>query len=730
MEMDRVLSPQAGEVRPPAVLPIKPWIANVDVISHAASPPPERWRVKPFRRNWVCFRTLTGQRGEHTPTLLASRKSAFHIMAPDDSRPSPSSDVSPAAPADHAGNGVSSSPRKAAGTAMVVGALGVVFGDIGTSPLYTLRETFVHGSGMRPSPDHVLGVLSILFWAVTLTVTIKYVTLIMRADNKGEGGVLALATLASQNLIGRGWRVRYAVILFSVAGLALFYGDAIITPAMTVMSAVEGLDSFAPGLTQYIVPVSLLILVALFALQSRGTARVGRLFGPVMLVWFAVLGVIGAWQIAQHPGVLWALDPLYGLRLIADRGFGIFWAFGSIVLAVTGAEALYADMGHFGRRPIRLAWLCIVLPGLMLNYFGQGALIIENPGVVRQVFFAMVPQSIVLPLVVLSTLAAIIASQAVISGVFSLSRAAIQLGYLPRMEIRHTSETEIGQIYLPRVNWLLMTAIVVLVVGFGSSDRLAGAYGLAVTGAMLVDVVLATAVAILVWRWHWLLAVGVFGLLAIPDLAFFIANALKIPEGAWLPLVAASLVFYTITTWRRGRELVSAELAEGALPLTQFLERMERAPNRVAGTAVFMTADASSTPPALLHNLKHNKILHERVIVLQVDTVGVPRIPAAKRVDVERLGKGFYSVRARYGFMEQPDVPAALRACRPYGIAYDEMETSFFLGRETLVPSARSRLGRWRRDFFISLSHTASASKTFFRIPPNRAIELGNQIQI
>ena len=613
---------------------------------------------------------------------------------------------------------------------MVMGALGVVFGDIGTSPLYTLRETFVHGSGMRPSPDHVLGVLSILFWAVTLTATIKYVTLIMRADNKGEGGVLALATLASQNLIGRGWRVRYAIVLFSVAGLALFYGDAIITPAMTVMSAVEGLDSFAPGLTQYIVPLSLLILVALFALQSRGTARVGRLFGPVMLVWFAVLGVIGVWQIAQHPRVLWALDPLYGLRLIGDRGFGIFWAFGSIVLAVTGAEALYADMGHFGRRPIRLAWLCIVLPGLMLNYFGQGALIIENPGVVRQVFFAMVPQSIVLPLVALSTLAAIIASQAVISGVFSLSRAAIQLGYLPRMEVRHTSETEIGQIYLPRVNWLLMAAIVALVVGFGSSDRLAGAYGLAVTGAMLVDVVLATAVAILVWRWHWLLAVGVFGLLAIPDLAFFIANALKIPEGAWLPLVAASLVFYTITTWRRGRQLVSAELAEGALPLTQFLERMERAPNRVAGTAVFMTADASSTPPALLHNLKHNKILHERVIVLQVDTVGVPRIPAAKRIDVERLGKGFYSVKTRYGFMEQPDVPAALRACRPYGIAYDEMETSFFLGRETLVPSPRSRLGRWRRDFFISLSNTASASKTFFRIPPNRAIELGNQIQI
>jgi KUP system potassium uptake protein len=613
---------------------------------------------------------------------------------------------------------------------MVVGALGVVFGDIGTSPLYTLRETFVHGSGMRPSADHVLGVLSILFWAVTLTVTIKYVTLIMRADNKGEGGVLALATLASQGLRGPGPKARYAILLFAVAGLALFYGDAIITPAMTVMSAVEGLNTFAPAFAEYVVPFSLLIIVALFALQSRGTAGVGRLFGPVMLAWFAVLGLLGAWQIVQHPAVLWALNPLYGLRLIADSGFGIFWAFGSIVLAVTGAEALYADMGHFGRGPIRLAWLGIVLPGLMLNYFGQGALIIENPSVIRQVFFAMVPQDMVLALVALSTLAAIIASQAVISGVFSLSRAAIQLGYLPRMEVRHTSETEIGQIYLPRVNWLLMAAIVALVVGFGSSDRLAGAYGLAVTGAMLVDVVLATAVAILVWRWQWPLAIGVFGLLAVPDFAFFIANALKIPEGAWLPLVVASLIFYTITTWRRGRELVKAELMEGALPLVQFLERMEHVPDRVAGTAVFMTADASSTPPAFLHNLKHNKILHERVIVLEVDTAAVPRIPPTKRVEVERLGKGFYSVKARYGFMEQPDVPAALHACRPYGIAYDEMETSFFLGRETLVPSQRSRLGRWRRDFFISLSHTASASKAFFRIPPNRAIELGNQIQI
>ena len=613
---------------------------------------------------------------------------------------------------------------------MVIGALGVVFGDIGTSPLYTLRESFTHGSGMTPTPRHVLGVLSILFWAVTLTVTIKYVTLIMRADNKGEGGVMALATLAMQGLNGKAQHIRRAIIAFAGIGLALFYGDAIITPAMTVMSAVEGLDAVAPGLTPYVVPMSLAILVVLFLLQQRGTAGVGRLFGPVMLVWFLVRGVLGAWQIAKHPGVLMALNPAYGINLIADRGLGIFWAFGSIVLAVTGAEALYADMGHFGRRPIRLAWFCIVLPGLMLNYFGQGALILENPKVVRQVFFELVPQEGRLALVALSTLAAVIASQAVISGVFSLTRAAIQLGYLPRMEVQHTSETEIGQIYLPRVNWILMAAFVALVVGFGSSDKLTGAYGLAVTGAMLVDVMLATAVAILVWRWKWPVAALVFGLLAIPDLAFFFANALKIPDGGWLPLLVAALVFFTITTWRRGRALVSREMAESALPLRQFLERMERAPNRVAGTAVFLTADATSTPAAFLHNLKHNKILHERVIVLQVDTMDVPRVPETKRVEVERLGKGFYSVIARYGFMEQPDVPAALRACRPHGIAYDEMETSFFLGRETLVPSTRSHLGKWRRDFFISLSHSASATKAFFRIPPNRAIELGNQIQV
>ena len=643
------------------------------------------------------------------------------IMAPDSTSPSTAPEV-----ASHVGP--SANRKVAAG--LIVGALGVVYGDIGTSPLYALRESFLHGAGIQPTQEHVLGVLSVLFWAITLTVTIKYVTLIMRADNKGEGGVLALATLATHGLNGKSWRIRSAITLLAVVGLALFYGDAIITPAISVMSAVEGLSAATPAFTPFVVPLALLILVGLFMLQSRGTADVGRLFGPVMLLWFVVLGALGLWHIVQHPGVLAAVNPVYAWRIIADQGLGIFWAFGSIVLAVTGAEALYADMGHFGRAPIRRAWLGLVMPGLLLNYFGQGALIIAHPEEIHKVFFALVPQDYIIPLVVLSTLATVIASQAVITGVFSLTRQAIQLGYLPRMEIRHTSETAIGQIYIPRVNWLLMAGVVALVVGFESSGALAGAYGLAVTGAMLVDAALATAVAMLVWRWQKALAALVFGLLAVPDLSFFIANSLKIPEGGWLPLVVAFFVYFTITTWRRGRAIVSAEIREGTLPLKQFLDRMERVPDRVAGTAVFLTADETRTPAALLHNLKHNKVLHERVIVLHVETMDVPLVPPAQRVLCERLGKGFHTVVARYGFTEQPDVPEALRACRPHGIAYDEMETSFFLGRETLVPSQHSRLGRWRRDWYISLAHSASATKTFFRIPPNRAIELGNQIQI
>jgi KUP system potassium uptake protein len=621
-------------------------------------------------------------------------------------------------------------PHNQAAAGLIVGALGVVFGDIGTSPLYALRETFLHDSNMAPTAEHVLGVLSVLFWAVTLTVTIKYVTLIMRADNKGEGGVLALATLATHGLNGGGLRIRHAITLLAVVGLALFYGDAIITPAVSVMGAVEGLSAVAPAFTPFVLPLAVVVLVALFLLQARGTADVGRLFGPVMLLWFVVLGVLGVWQVAKNPAVLLAVNPLYGYRIIADQGLGIFWAFGSIVLAVTGAEALYADMGHFGRKPIRIGWLGLVMPGLLLNYFGQGAMIIADPTIVPQLFFELVPKDYILALVALATLAAIIASQAVITGVFSLTRQAIQLGYLPRMEIKHTSETAIGQIYLPRVNWILMGGVVALVVGFGSSGALAGAYGIAVTGAMMVDATLATAVAILVWRWPWPLAVLVFGLLAVPDVAFFIANSLKIPDGGWLPLAVAAFIYFTITTWRLGRRLVATELSEGALPLRQFLQRMERAPDRVAGTAVFLTADASKTPAAFLHNLKHNKVLHERVIILQVETMDVPRVSEANRVEVERLGKGFHTVIARYGFTEQPDVPEALRACRAHGIAYDEMETSFFLGRETLLPSQHSRLGKWRRDWFISLSHSASGTKTFFRIPPNRAIELGNQIQV
>jgi len=647
-----------------------------------------------------------------------------------DAAPTPAPPAATAASNGHANGNGHHDPHKGPLAPLVLGALGIVFGDIGTSPLYAVRESFGPNANLTPTPEHVLGVLSIIFWSITLIVTLKYIVLVLRADNKGEGGVLALASLASQGIPRNARRWRRSVMVLAVIGLALFYGDSIVTPAVSVLSAVEGLEVIEPGLKPLVVPIALIILVGLFSFQSRGTARVGRLFGPVMVVWFFVLGVLGLWQIVKHPGVLAALSPHYALDLIQDRGLAMFLPLGAMVLAVTGAEAIYTDMGHFGRRPIRIAWLGVCMPGLILNYFGQGALIIADPEVASQVFFELVPKDGVIFLVLLSTAATVIASQAVISGVFSLTRQAIQLGYLPRMDVRHTSETEIGQIYIPRMNWLVMAGVVALVVGFGSSSKLVGAYGLAVTGAMLVDAALATIVAVLVWRWSWPAAVATFGLLAIPEACYFIANLLKIPAGGWLPLLVAVLVFYTVATWRRGRTIVVRELYDGSLPLKQFLDRMERAPDRVAGTAVFLTNDATSTPPAFLHNLKHNKVLHERIIILQVDTVDEPRVPAARRVEVERLGKGFYTVVARYGFMEQPDVPAALRACRPHGIAYDEMETSFFLGRETLVPASRSELGVWRQAWFISLSHTASATKIFFRIPPNRAIELGNQIQV
>jgi KUP system potassium uptake protein len=621
--------------------------------------------------------------------------------------------------------------HKGAASALTLAALGVVYGDIGTSPLYTMREAFHHAGGLSVK-DHtaILGVLSLVFWSLVLTVTIKYVILILRADNRGEGGVLALARLASNALPPRAVRQRSLILLASIIGLALFFGDGLITPAISVLSAVEGIQAVQPGLKDFVVPIAAGILALLFLIQARGTGRVGRLFGPIMCLWFVTLAGLGIWHIAHHPSVLKALSPWYGIALIDKLGWHTFVALGAIVLAITGGEALYADMGHFGRKPIRWAWFGMVLPALLLNYFGQGALLIREPDVLDHLFFEQAPEWALIPMIGLATAATIIASQAVISGMFSLSQQAIQLGLLPRMNIQHTSETEIGQIYIPRVNWIMMAGVVALVIGFGSSSNIAAAYGIAVTGAMTIDAVLAAIVAVLIWKWNKWLAIAVFAALGLIDVAFLSANALKIPDGGWFPIIMAIGAWFVITTWRRGRTVLYEKLHGTAMPVDLFLSTMREAPLRVAGTAVFMTGDISTVPLALLHNLKHNKVLHERIVLLQVLTVDVPRVSEARRVEVRRLGKGFHAVVVRYGFMEQPDVPAALGRCRVHGLAYDEMQTSFFLGRESLVPAARSTLGRLRQALFIFLSTTALASKIFFRIPPNRAIELGGQVEV
>ncbi|MCW5747051.1 MAG: potassium transporter Kup [Alphaproteobacteria bacterium] len=621
--------------------------------------------------------------------------------------------------------------HKGALQALTVAALGVVYGDIGTSPIYTIREAFHPASGLSVrEPTAILGVLSLVFWALVLTVSVKYVVLILRADNRGEGGVLALARLASNALPTGSVRQRSLILLASIIGLALFFGDGLITPAISVLSAVEGIQAVQPGLKNFVVPIAVFILTLLFLIQAHGTGRVGRLFGPVMGLWFVTLALLGLWHIAHYPAVLLALNPYYGIALIDMLGWKTFIALGAIVLAVTGGEALYADMGHFGRRPIRIAWFGLVLPALLLNYFGQGALLMRHPETLDHLFFELAPAWSLVPMIALATAATIIASQAVISGVFSLTQQAIQLGLLPRMTIRHTSETEIGQIYIPRVNWILMAGVITLVISFGSSSNIAAAYGIAVTGAMTIDAVLAAIVAASIWKWNKWLAIAVFTGLGLIDVAFFAANSLKIPDGGWFPLAMALFAWFVITTWRRGRAVLYEKLHASALPVDLFLSTMREAPLRVAGTAVFMTGDIETVPLALLHNLKHNKVLHERVLLLQVLTVDVPRVSEAKRVEVRRLGKGFHAVVVRYGFMEQPDVPAALAKCRAHGLSYDEMQTSFFLGRESLLPATRSTLGRARQALFIFLSTTALASKIFFRIPPNRAVELGGQVEV
>jgi KUP system potassium uptake protein len=609
-----------------------------------------------------------------------------------------------------------------------LGALGVVFGDIGTSPLYTLKEVFA-GHHLGLSHDNVLGILSLIFWELILVVSVKYVGIMMRADNKGEGGILALLALAQAQAPLKS-RIRWVLMTLGFLGASFFFGDSLITPAISVLSAIEGLEMGTPLFHPFIVPLALGILVGLFVIQRHGTTAIGRLFGPVMLVWFGVLGLLGALSILQHPQVLAALLPIYAVKFFVAHGVASFFILGAVVLAITGAEALYADMGHFGRRPIQWVWFGFVLPALVLNYFGQGALLLADPSALRNPFYLLAPAWALYPMIGLSTAATVIASQAVISGAFSVTRQVIQMGYAPRLVIHHTSASEEGQIYIPFVNWALMIGVAFLVLSFRSADSLASAYGIAVTGTFAIS----TFLMFVVMRVRWDIGLGptMLGMLAFLaiDLAFFGANAVKIPDGGWFPLAIALLVFSVLVTWKRGRDVVLQRLSETALPLAPFVTGLlEYPPLRVPGTAVFMTADAKGVPSALLHNLKHNKVLHERVVILNIRYADVPYVPADERLAMEKLADSFYHVVVRYGFMDDIDVPKAMSEC-PCGMQFDLMDTTFFFSRENLIPTRGEGMAIWREHLFVAMARNAASPMTFFRIPSNRVVELGTQLEI
>ncbi len=614
---------------------------------------------------------------------------------------------------------------------LALAALGVVYGDIGTSPLYAIKEVFGNAHHPVPiTPDNVLGILSLVFWSLIVVVSFKYVLLILRADNRGEGGIMALMArvLSEEKLTPTTRRVAMMLGLF---GAALFYGDGLITPAISVLSAVEGIEVATPVFTPYIVPLTIGILVGLFWIQRHGTAKVGVSFGPITTIWFIVLAVLGVAQIAANPAVLEALWPTHALAfLAADPKLG-FLAMGSVFLALTGAEALFADMGHFGRRPIQLAWFGLVLPSLLLNYFGQGALLLADPTTIQNPFYLMAPEWFMLPLVVLSTAATVIASQAVITGVYSITHQTIQLGYAPRMDLLHTSSSQMGQIYMPGVNWLMLLGVVGLVLAFKSSTNLAAAYGIAVTGTMIITDVFAYLVARHQWGWNRGLAIAVFGSLLALDLTFLGANATKIVDGGWFPLAFGGFVYLLLTTWKAGRELVHKRLDVHALRLDEFVPAVESPDvTTVPGIAVFMTPYAEHVPHALLHNLKHNKVLHERMVIATVSGPPVPRVPEEQRVTVERLSERFYRVRIEYGFMEQPDVPEALSRCAAQGLVIEPMATSYFLGRETVVPDRGGEMSYWREAIFATLYRNARTAADFFRLPPNQVVELGTRVSL
>ena len=619
--------------------------------------------------------------------------------------------------------------RSAPSLALILGVLGVVYGDIGTSPLYAMRAAVSHFEDGGVEAWEILGLLSLIIWSLILTVTVKYVVFILRADNRGEGGVLALMALAQRSVENA--RLRWALALIGIAGACLFFGDGIITPAISVLSAVEGLKVVSPHLEKAVLPISIVILVALFLVQYRGTAKMGAVFGPICAAWFLVLGVLGLWEVLHNPGVLAAISPHWAITFCLHYKFAAFIAFGSVVLAVTGAEALYADMGHFGRRPIRWAWVVIVLPSLVLNYLGQGALLLRDPASLENPFFLLAPEWFRLPLVFLATAATIIASQAMISGAYTIARQCVQLGFMPRLVVRHTSDTEEGQIYMPQVNFALLIGVLILVVTFRDSERLAAAYGIAVTGTFVCTSCLAMVVFRRKFGWPLLAVLGVFLPLLALDLAFFLSNVLKIPEGGYVPLVLGFVMFVMMLTWHRGRELLFARIRQDGLPLKSFIARLPQSRTvRVPGTAVFMTSQAEFLPGALLHNLKHNKVLHERVLFVTVANEDVPQVGADRRREVEELAPNIYRIALRYGFQESPNIPRELEALAELGIPYEPMQTSYFLGRETVVAAAVPKMSRWRQWLFVVLSRNSLPATEFFRIPSDRVVELGVKVAI
>jgi len=612
---------------------------------------------------------------------------------------------------------------------LAIGAIGIVFGDIGTSPLYAFRETFAGHHKLSLDHAHIMGVTSLMFWSMMVVVTIKYVAIIMRADNKGEGGSLALLALISSKAQTKRWTA--GIVLLGVFATSLFYGDSMITPAVSVLSAVEGLAVAQPGMGHFVLPIAIAILIFLFAIQQSGTARVGLFFGPIMLFYFLTIALLGAFSVAKTPDVLWAFSPHYAVEFFLLDPIRAFLALGSVVLAVTGAEALYADMGHFGRKPIGMSWLCFVLPALILNYMGQAALLTRDGApALASPFYLLAPVWLQLPLVILATAAAVIASQAVISGAFSVTQQAIQLGFVPRLRIEHTSAATAGQIYIPLINWLLMSMVIILVLFFRTSSNLTSAYGIAVTGAMTIDTCLLAVVLFRLWHWPKWAAIPLLGLFFLVDGAYLTANLTKIPDGGWFPLLVGLIVFTILTTWAKGRQLMMARLREAAMPIKVFISSAATSATRVPGTAVFMTSTADGVPHALLHNLKHNKVLHERIILLTVKIADVPFVRQVERVKLDHLGHGFHRLVLRYGFMEEPDVPAALALVTGCGDKFKMMDTSFFLARQTLLASSKPGMAIWREKLFAWMLRNAESAMEFFRLPTNRVVEVGSQVEI